>query len=72
MRCLQKLVRCGNATHFTIPRVALFWLGWLPGESLILEVLEDHTIRVRRPQPDEFTPRGIPSLKLDTSLPPTP
>lgn len=69
MRCLQKLVRCGNATHFTIPRALLLWLGWLPGEQVIIEALEDRSIRVRRPTADDFAPKGVPSLKLDASMP---
>jgi antitoxin component of MazEF toxin-antitoxin module len=69
MRCIQKLVRCGNATHFTIPRAALLWLGWLPGEQVIFEVLEDKSVRVRKPTPDDFAPKHVRSLKLADSVP---
>lgn len=69
MRALQKLLRCGNATHFTIPKAALFYLGWLPGQSVIVELLEDKSIRVRQPTHEDFTPKNMPALKLDTSMP---
>jgi len=69
MRVLQKLVRCGNSTHFTIPRPALFWLGWLPGEWMVLELLEDHSIRVRRVDPNELAPKNPGRLVLDATLP---
>jgi antitoxin component of MazEF toxin-antitoxin module len=54
MRALQKIVRNGNSTHVAIPRPLLIHLGWLPGESLIVELLEDDTLRLRRPQADDF------------------
>jgi antitoxin component of MazEF toxin-antitoxin module len=69
MRCLQKLCRCGNSTHFAIPRPALFWLGWLPGEQVIFELLEDKSIRVRKPTSDDFAAKGAASIKLETSMP---
>lgn len=72
MRCLQKLQRCGNANHFTIPRVACLWLGWLPGEAFIFETLEDKSVRIRKPTPDDFAPKNPPRLVVDNSLPPTP
>lgn len=54
MRALQKLVRNGNSTQFTIPRALLIELGWLPGESVIVELLEDGALRLRRPVPEDF------------------
>lgn len=69
MRCFQKLVRNGNATHVCIPRTALMWLNWLPGEGIILEVLEDRSIRLRRAVPDDFLPKNPKALRLDNSLP---
>ena len=69
MRCLQKLCKCGNATHFTIPRAALFYLGWLPGESMVLELLEDKSIRIRRLTADDVTIKGAASIKLADNLP---
>lgn len=62
-RALQKLCRNGNATSVTIPRAMLYHLGWLPGESVILELLEDLSVRVRRPSDRDFlitSPRLMP------------
>jgi antitoxin component of MazEF toxin-antitoxin module len=54
MRALQKLVRNGNSTQFTIPRPVLIHLGWIAGETMMLEVLEDDRILIRRPRGDDF------------------
>jgi hypothetical protein len=54
MRALQKIVRNGSSTHVAIARPLLIHLGWLPGESVIVELLEDDTLRVRRPCADDF------------------
>lgn len=48
MKALQKLVRNGNSTHVAIPRQVLIFLGWLPGEPVVLEVLEDKSIRLSK------------------------
>lgn len=47
MKALQKLVRNGNSTQLTIPRPVLMHLGWLPGDPVIVELLEDKTLHVR-------------------------
>ena len=57
MRTLQKIVRNGNGIQVGIPRQVLTYLGWLPGSFVILEVLEDKSIRLRPPAPDEFAPK---------------
>lgn len=62
MRALQKLVRNGNATRVAIPRQLLIHLGWLPGEMLTVELLEDRTIRLRRPVLADLAPLGPPQL----------
>jgi antitoxin component of MazEF toxin-antitoxin module len=62
MRALQKLVRNGNATGISIPRPMLVHLGWLPGEQFILELLEDGSVRVRRPVERDFAPIGAPRM----------
>jgi len=68
VRALQKLVRNGNATAVAIPRPFLIHLGWLPGESIVLELLEDKSIRVRRPVERDFAPIGPPRLVHDDAL----
>lgn len=72
MRALQKLVQNGNSTQVTIPRTALLWLGWLPGESVIFEVTEQKTVVIRRPAENEFLPKRTVSVVLDATLPPKP
>lgn len=62
MRALQKLTQKGSSTGFTIPKAILHHLGWLPGESFILELLEDESIRVRRPTERDFAPIGPPRM----------
>lgn len=71
MRALQKLVRNGNATQVTIPRPLLIAVGWLPGQQVILELLEDNSIRVRIPVSADFAPIGPPKLVFDTPGPVT-
>jgi len=65
MRALQKLVRNGNSTAVAIPRPFLITLGWLPGESVVLEILEDRSVRVRRPTERDFAPSHPPRLVYD-------
>lgn len=62
MRALQKLTRNGNATCVSIPRAILHTIGWLPGESIILELLEDQSLRIRRPSADDFGPTAAPRI----------
>lgn len=69
MRALQKLVRNGNSTQVTIPRAVLVYLGWLPGEEIILELTDAKHVVIRRPTPDEFAPKRAVSVVLDASMP---
>lgn len=69
MRALQKLTRNGSSTTVTIPRAVLIHLGWLTGEMIVLEVLEDQSVRVRRPTEADFAPKRTPRLVLDDTLP---
>lgn len=45
----------------------LITLGWLPGESIILELLEDQSVRLRRPTDRDFAPQGAPRMLFDSS-----
>lgn len=69
MRCLQKIVQNGNSSQVTLPRPLMFWLGWLPGEAIIVEALEDKSVRIRRPARDEFLPKNPPKIVLDSEFP---
>jgi antitoxin component of MazEF toxin-antitoxin module len=65
MRCLQKLLRNGNSTQVTIPRPVLMHLGWLTGQAVILEVLENNTILLRIPVSEDFAPKGRPRIVFE-------
>jgi len=69
MRAIQKIVRCGGASHFTIPRAAMFYLGWVTGQQIMLEVLEDRSIRIRPLTHDDFSINGVASIKVDNTAP---
>lgn len=71
MRCTAKLQRCGNATHVCIPRSVMTWLGWLPGQEAILEVLEDKSVRFRMPTADDFAPKRTGRVVFDKEFPVT-
>jgi antitoxin component of MazEF toxin-antitoxin module len=72
VKALQKLTRNGNATAVTIPRAILAWLRWLPGEFVILEVLEDQSVLVRRPTERDIAPIHRPTLLYDNPPPTKP
>lgn len=65
MRALQKITRNGNSSAITIPRTLLHTLGWLPGESVVIELLEDRSLRIRRPVERDFAPISTPRLLHD-------
>lgn len=69
MRALQKLVCNGNSTQVTIPRTLLHWLGWLPGEGIIVEATEQKTVVIRRPNANDFAPQHAVSVLLDSRFP---
>jgi antitoxin component of MazEF toxin-antitoxin module len=66
MRVLMKLVRNGNSTQITIPHMVRTQLGWLAGEGMILEVMPDESLRIRRPDARDFAPLGMkPQVLLE-------
>jgi antitoxin component of MazEF toxin-antitoxin module len=62
MRALQKLAKNGNSTCVSIPRPILIHLGWLPGEPIIVELLEDDSLRLRRPVMQDIAPISAPRM----------
>lgn len=48
MRALQKLVRNGNSIQVTIPRPILMHLGWLPGNFVVVDLLESGELRLAK------------------------
>lgn len=71
MRRLQKLVRNGNSTQVTLSPQMLTWLGWLPGEAIIVELTENKSVVVRRPHESDFAPKHTVAVTLDRGFPVT-
>lgn len=72
MRALQRLVRNSNSTAVSIPKVMLIHLGWFVGEFVVIELLEDNTLRLRRPCEQDIAPLGAPRIIHDGPAPKTP
>jgi antitoxin component of MazEF toxin-antitoxin module len=66
MRVQHKLVKNGNSIQLTIPRQMLIALGWLAGQSVITELLEDGSLHVRLPRESDFAPMRAPRMIYDT------
>lgn len=59
-RVRGKLVANGNCTAVNIPKAMLHYLGWLSGEEIVFELLEDRSIRIRELTRDDFpTPKRL-------------
>lgn len=71
MRDIRRLVRNGNATQITISRPMLVHLGWLPGMDMVMELLEDNTIRIRPLEDKAFQPKPKPQLVYPAPEQPT-
>lgn len=69
MRRLQKLVRNGNSTQVTLSPQMMCFLGWLPGEAIIVELTDNKNVVVRRPTADDFAPKHTVAVTLDGTLP---
>lgn len=67
MRALLKIVRNGNSAQVTIPRAMLLHCGLIPGQPIIVEVLEDRSIHIRVPVEADVAPRRAKMLWLDNS-----
>jgi antitoxin component of MazEF toxin-antitoxin module len=64
-RAMQKLVRNGNAVGVSIPRPILITLGWLPGQLIVIELLDDDSLRLRLPVERDVAPLGAPRIVYD-------
>lgn len=62
MRLTMKLQKRGNSVCLSIPRYMLAHLGWLCGDTVVEELLEDKTLRVRPLNDPAFRPIPIPRL----------
>lgn len=72
VRLQQKLHRNGSSTVLTIARPILAVTEWLPGQIVIVEVLEDKSLRVRLPCERDFQPMRPARVVLDADEPPRP
>lgn len=69
MRYLQKIVQNGNSSQVTLGRALMAWCDLVPGQAIIVEALEDKSIRVRAPGPNEFLPKRPARIVLDNGVP---
>lgn len=67
MRYVQKLVRNGNTTHVAILRPVLLHLGWLPGSAVVVEVLEDKSLRIRALTLEDSLPKKTQPARMDAA-----
>jgi hypothetical protein len=65
MRAEQRLTRNGHSTGVNIPRQILIYLGWLPGEKIVVELLEDRSLRLRRRDASDYVPLRAPRIVYD-------
>lgn len=68
-RAVVALRMDGSSTVVTIPRQILTYLGWLPGDDTVIELLEDNTLRVRPFTKDDVPDRRAPRLLYNYSEP---
>lgn len=59
MNAFQKLCKNGSSTMVTIPAAVLRYLGWQTGDTIVLELLEDQSVRIRRPVARDFAPPRV-------------
>lgn len=62
MRVMHPLVKHGHSVAVVIPRYLLAHLGWLCGDMVVEELLEDGTLRLRPLKDPAFRPRPIPTF----------
>jgi hypothetical protein len=65
MRADIVLTKNGNTVTACIPRALRTHLGWLSGERMVWELLEDNSLRLRRMTGADVAPARVPSLKFD-------
>ncbi len=68
MKGIQKLVRNGNSTGVTIPRPVLWHLGWLPGQLVVMTVLEGGELHIRKWRDTDRDPEVSSRLPVDDAL----
>jgi antitoxin component of MazEF toxin-antitoxin module len=63
VRGIQKVLKHGSSAAVTIPRPFLYHLGWIIGQGVMLELLEDgQGLLVRLPKLEDLGPTAAPRL----------
>lgn len=68
---IQRISRVGSSSCVVLQKPVMRHLGWITGQSVIVEVLDDDTLRVRKPTLEDLGPQ-IPRarrLPLPVSVP---
>lgn len=68
-RDLQRLSRNGSSTAVTVSKPVMRHLGWLPGQTVIVEVHDDNSLHVRLPNDSDYGPRVERSRSLPIPVP---
>lgn len=58
----QKLIKAGNCHAVVIPVQFIRFLGWMVGDFIAVEVLEDRTLRLRPLEQRDWQRPAIPRL----------
>jgi antitoxin component of MazEF toxin-antitoxin module len=65
----QKIILQGNSAMITIPRAAMHFLKWRPGQMVRLTLGEDRTVLVERYRVDEVQQRRGPGIVAPDAVP---
>lgn len=69
MRYVQKIVRNGNSAQVTLPRHLMAWCELILGQAVIVETLEDKSIRIRALRENDLMPAHPPRIVVDAEPP---
>lgn len=56
-RDIQRITKNGGSSCVVIQKPIMRHLGWITGQSVIVEVLDDDTLRVRNPTVEDLGPQ---------------
>lgn len=54
---LQRISRNGSCSCVIIQKAVMRHLGWITGQSVVVEVLDDNTLRIRKPTYEDLGPQ---------------
>jgi len=67
-RAAHPLVKHGSSVAVVIPRYLLCSLGWLCGDTVVEELLEDNSLRIRIIDDAALRAKPIPRLVPDPTM----